>query len=316
MPCNTPVVLLIFKRPETTQTVFERIRQAQPSTLLVVADGPRIDRLGEAEQCAATRSILDQVDWDCDVRTHFSEINLGCKTCVSSGLDWVFSQVDEAIILEDDCLPSLSFFSFCEQLLAHYRHDQRIMMIGGTNYGLPLENYPYSYYFSGLTPIWGWATWKRAWQHFDGSMQSWPEFKSLGLIDLYCNDEFDKQHWIQKLDDVYAGILDSWAYAWTYSCWQQHGLSVVPEPNLVSNIGFGDNSTHTRTLNGLENLPLQDMGAIHHPPFISAHFKMDQLFFDTYWGGKSIRRNLWKMKDASAELLRLIGNKITVNVKR
>jgi hypothetical protein len=314
MTIKTPIVFFIFRRPELTEQVFEYIRQSQPSTLFVVADGPRLHRPEDSELCEKTRNIIKQVDWKCKVLTDFSDVNLGCKNRIVSGLNWVFSQVDEAIILEDDCLPSASFFPFCETMLEYYRHDQRTMMISGTNSGLIPPDYPYSYYGSSLARVWGWATWKRAWSHFDLAMEHWPEFKKLGLIDTFCNDEFYKNYWIDELDKVYSGALDSWSYIWMYSYWKQHGLSIVPKYNLVSNLGFGVDSTHTSYLSGLENLPTQEISTIHHPPFLLEYRKMDYLHFDNYLGGRSIRRNLLKIKTAALELLELIKAKSVTRV--
>jgi hypothetical protein len=300
-----PVIFLIFNRPDTTEQVFETIRQAQPSQLLVVADGSRPSKPQEAEACRLTREIIQRVDWPCDVLTNFSDENLGCKHRVASGLNWAFSLVEEAIILEDDCLPAPSFFSFCETLLNQYRHDDRVMMIAGTNTEVNLPSYPYSYYFSRHTPFWGWATWRRAWEHFDITMQSWPEYKQLDLIYSYCEDEFEKRFWVKHFDDVYAGVLDSWGYIWTYTCWFQNGLTIIPNSNLISNIGYGTNATHTLQMDSLANLPTQDMWDLKHPPFLSDYRQIDRLFFDRHRGGESIRRNWMIWKQATAELLRL-----------
>lgn len=155
---TTPVAFIIFNRPDTTEKVFAEIAKAKPPKLLVIGDGPRVSRQGEAEKVAAARSIIQCVDWDCEVQTNFSDVNLGCKRRVSSGIDWVFEQVEEAIILEDDCLPDPTFFRFCEELLARYRHDQRIGMISGDNFQFGSRRNDDSYYFSKYVHIWGWAT--------------------------------------------------------------------------------------------------------------------------------------------------------------
>ncbi|MEW6491011.1 MAG: glycosyltransferase family 2 protein, partial [Cyanobacteriota bacterium] len=163
---KTPVVFIIFNRPDTTQKVFEAIRQAHPPLLFVIADGPRPNKPGEDQKCAATRAIIDQVDWDCEVLTNYSEINLGCERRVSSGLNWVFDTVEEAIILEDDCLPHPTFFSFCEELLDYYRNDQRVMVITGQNVQFGRKRTDYTYYFSRYNHCWGWASWRRAWRSY------------------------------------------------------------------------------------------------------------------------------------------------------
>ena len=186
---KTPVAFIIFNRPDTTKRVFEAIRQAKPPKLFVIADGSRSDRLGEAEKCAATRAIIDGVDWECEILTNYSDVNLGCKIRVSSGLDWVFSEVEEAIILEDDCLPHPSFFAFCEELLEKYRNDSRIMQICGSNVLKDQVNIDDSYYFSKYGPIWGWASWRRAWQEYDVDMKLWAEVKKRKLYYDFCNSK-------------------------------------------------------------------------------------------------------------------------------
>jgi hypothetical protein len=181
--CNTPVLFLIFNRPNTTEQVFEAIAKAKPRCLFVAADGPRTDKEGEAEKCQAVRDIIKRVDWDCEVKTLFREQNLGCKEAVSSAITWFFEQVEEGIILEDDCLPSDSFFSFCAELLEKYRDDKRIMMISGDNFQDGIQRGDASYYFSSVPWIWGWATWRRAWRLYDREMQTFPSFvKAFGMF--------------------------------------------------------------------------------------------------------------------------------------
>lgn len=274
---KTPVIFLIFKRPDVTAQVFEAIRQVKPPKLFIVADGPRSDKPNEAEKCAATRAILDQVDWDCQVFKNYSDVNLGCQKRVSSGLDWAFSQVEEAIILEDDCLPNLSFFRFCEELLEQYRHDSRMMTITGTNYQFGRQRTPYSYYFSRYNHCWGWATWRRAWNFFDLNMKLWPEIRDQGwLKDLLIDIDLETnalQYWTDTFQSTYEGKINSWAFRWTFACWVHSGLTLIPNQNLVSNIGFTADAT---------NMPLADQKFIKkfanmekkelifplkHPPF-------------------------------------------------
>ena len=215
MSLSTPVALIIFNRPDLTEIVFEAIRQAKPQKLLVVADGPRSPE--EAEKCDRTRAIIDRVDWDCQVLTNFSDTNLGSKYRISSGLDWVFSQVEEAIILEDDCLPSPSFFYFCQELLEKYRDDDRIMHIGGTNIQFGQSRTPYSYYFSKYAQIWGWASWRRAWQNYDVEIANWKEFKSSEIIKSVHTNPYEQRYWFDILERVYKKSLNTcWDYQWNY----------------------------------------------------------------------------------------------------
>jgi len=268
---RTPVALLIFNRPDTTQRVFEAIARARPPKLLVVADGPRARRPGEAEKCAQTRAIIERVDWECEVVTNYSEINLGCRNRVASGLDWVFAQVDEAVILEDDCLPHPSFFRFCEDLLERYRHDQRVGMISGDNFQFGTRTGDGSYYFSKYTHIWGWATWRRAWRYYDVSAKLWPQFLTSGHFER-ATFPLERAYWKAVFAAVSAGTLDTWDYQWTLSCWAQSLLSVLPEVNLVSNIGFGPAATHTIRNSRLANIETAAMTwPLREPAIVAAN---------------------------------------------
>ncbi len=172
-----PVAFLIFNRPELTRKVFATIAQAKPSKLLVVADGPRADVPDDREKCSEARAIIGRIDWDCEVLTNYSSANMGCRARISTGLEWVFTNVEEAIILEDDCIPHPTFFRFCKELLTRYRDDQRVMMISGDNFQMGRNRTPYSYYFSRFFHCWGWATWRRAWRHYDIDMELWPSLR-------------------------------------------------------------------------------------------------------------------------------------------
>lgn len=273
---QTPVALLIFNRPETTQRVFEVVRQVQPSQLLIVADGPRPDRPGEAERCAKTRAIVHQVDWDCQVLTNFAETNLGCKQRVSSGLDWVFQTVAEAIILEDDCLPHPTFFRFCEELLAYYRHDERVMHISGDNFQFGQRQTPDSYYFSRFNHCWGWASWRRAWQHYDVTLRLWPQIQANGWLETILSGE-GVRYWQKIFQAVYDNRINTWDYQWTLACWLHHGLSILPNQNLVSNIGFTGEATHVASSSPLSSLPTVAMEfPLRHPPVMVRHREADR----------------------------------------
>ena len=280
---STPVALLIFNRPKTTEKVFRQIAQARPKKLLVVADGARKDRDGEAEKCAEARAIVERIDWDCELLTNYSDVNLGTKRRVSSGLDWVFEEVEEAIILEDDCLPHPTFFPFCEAQLARYRHDERISMISGTNLQFSRKRTPYSYYFSRYHHIWGWASWRRAWQHYDVRMSLWPEVRDEKWLDDLLGDPKLARGWRQIFEDMYQERIDTWDYQWVFACWMQNRLAIVPNQNLISNIGFGNDATHTRNRHSIEaNLATAPMAfPLDHPPYVWPHAEADR-FEATY----------------------------------
>lgn len=240
---DTPVVFIVFNRPDTTERVFQAIRQARPKKLMVIADGARVDKPGEAEKCAAVRAIIDGVDWDCEVLKNYSEVNLGCGLRVSSGLDWVFSLVEAAIILEDDCLPHPSFFNFCAAMLEKYRDDPQIMHITGTN---PLGKWQadrQSYHFSYFGGIWGWASWRRAWQHYDFKMKSWSNPDVREKIRQVVKERYETS--CKTYREVYEGKVDTWDLQWNFARLSNFGLSIIPAVNLISNIGFGEDATHT-----------------------------------------------------------------------
>lgn len=249
---KTAVALIIFKRPETTEKVFEVIRQAQPSQLFVIADGPRSEQPGEFEKCMATRSIVERVDWDCDVLKNYADVNMGTKKRVVSGLNWVFENVEKAIILEDDCLPNLHFFQFCEELLGRYENDTRVMHITGTNFGVGGRNLSESYYFSRRTDIWGWATWRRSWKFYDINMSLWPDLKKEEkLLDLSESvKEYEKKR--NRMDFHYdVTIKNNWDIQWHFACMCQGSYNIVPNKNLVKNIGFGEEATQTKNIDSL-----------------------------------------------------------------
>jgi len=200
---KTAVAFIIFNRPDTTEKSFEVIRQAQPPKLLVIADAPRPNRPGEAERCTVTRAIIDRVDWNCEVLKNYSDVNLGCQKRVSSGLDWVFSLVEEAIIIEDDCLPDPSFFRFCEELLDYYRQEDRVMAINGQNNQFGRRRDDSSYYFSRYFHCWGWATWSRAWKHYDVDLQSWPTVSKGELLHNIFKSQNDVDYWRNILQETY-----------------------------------------------------------------------------------------------------------------
>lgn len=273
---KSPVAFIIFKRPDTTRRVFEVIRQVQPSKLLVVADGPRFDRIGEAEKCAETRTIINQIDWNCEVLKNYSDENLGCRKRVASGLDWVFSLVNEAIILEDDCKPHPSFFPYCEELLERYREDERIMSICGLNVPTSYRRDSFSYCFSRYQRCWGWATWKRAWQHYDHDMKLWPNVLETRLMDEFFPDKTTADFWYKKFQTMYEGKIDTWDYQWLLSCWLQNGLSILPEVNLIENIGFGSDATNTVSAGlGVQSSSQELQFPLRHPVFVVGDRRAD-----------------------------------------
>ncbi|MEH2331847.1 CmcI family methyltransferase [Nostoc sp.] len=273
---SIPVALIFFHRTDTTQRVFEAIREAQPPTLLVICDAPRTDKEGEAEQCAATRAIINQVDWECEVLTNYSDINLGPRKRISSGLDWVFEQVEEAIILEHDCLPHPTFFRYCEELLEKYRDNERITIISGNNFQFGRKRTEYSYYFSRYSHIWGWATWRRAWNKYDVSIQKWNHLKGISWLDAFLQNKQATMYW-SKIFEAVSNGFDTWDYSLLFSLWVNEGLSVLPEVNLVSNIGFGSNAENCKDVySPLANMLVEPMRfPLQHPHSIVRNSEAD-----------------------------------------
>lgn len=285
MSCSTPVIFLIFRRPDLTARVFEAIRQVQPSKLLVVADGPRSE--ADVELCQLARTVTEQVDWNCEVLRNYSDVNLGCRKRVSSGLDWAFEQIEEGIVLEDDCLPHPSFFQYCQELLERYRNDQRIWCISGDNFQCGQKRGEGSYYFSNYNHCWGWASWRRAWQHYDHDLINWPTFRDSKYLEGILDSDLEVEYWQGIFERLYnLGQPNSWAYAWTFTCWQNRGLTILPNVNLVSNIGFRSDSTHTLEESKWAEMPIADISKLQHPAFIAREKFADMYTFQTVFSNQ------------------------------
>jgi len=255
---KTPILLIVFNRPDATQRVFDAIRLAQPKRLFVAADGPRPDRPGDPEKCVAARDIVKRVDWDCEVKTLFQDKNLGCGLGPVTAINWFFENVEEGIILEDDCLPHPDFFRFCEELLDYYRENERIMHISGDNFQYGRKRGNASYYFSTYTHNWGWATWRRAWKCYD----------------FYCTSEEHRKH--------------AWDAQWEISARNRGGLAILPNVNLVSNIGFGPDATHTTALARYANLPTQSLSfPLVHPKRLLPNKAADRYTYYTHFCGET-----------------------------
>lgn len=279
-----PVLFLVFNRLDTTQRVFEAIRAARPRRLYVAADGPRHSRPEEASKVQAVRQyIVDHVDWPCEVQTLFRETNLGCKQAVSQAITWFFEHEESGIIIEDDCLPNPSFFEFCDELLPHYRHDQRIWQISGTNFDFgQLRDADYSYYYSYYGAIWGWATWRDRWQHYDVNMRGYEEIRRKGyLCDLFGSPE-QAQARMARFDEIER--IDTWDFQWTYTRFINSGLAVMPGQNLVANLGFGEDATHTHTPEDIrahmQTAPLPF--PLRHPPFVIRDKVSDDHYYQRF----------------------------------
>jgi hypothetical protein len=278
---NTPVAFIIFNRPEATKKVFGQIAMAKPRKLFVIADGPRTEHPEDIEKTTQARAIVERTDWECEVLRNYSHVNLGCGKRPVTGISWVFKHVEEAIILEDDCVPHPTFFQFCAELLQKYRNDDRVMMISGRSGQLVPKRAPYSYGFRRMFSCWGWATWRRAWQHYDMEIKAWSELRNTSWLQNILGEPHAVDFYQNAFDKAFhaSGNIDYWDYQWAFACWLKNGLGVAPNTNLVQNIGFGKDATHTKWQNNPSGRLLAEEMTfpLRHPPHVASDPEIDRL---------------------------------------
>lgn len=293
---HTPVLLIVFNRPKITKKIVEALSQVKPTKLYIAADGPRPNVVGEAEKCEETRRIAKALKWDCEVKTLFRNENLGCGLGPAEAINWFFKHEEQGIILEDDCLPNASFFDFCQELLIKYRTDTRIMQISGTNFHKGwIRDSNYSYYFSEIGLCWGWATWRRAWRHFDFHMKLYEELDYKNYVMEFPFYRFGRNNYI------YSSIkslienrdsIDFWDIQWNFAQFINAGLSITPTNNLIKNIGLGDDATHTvnvdKKYSNDNSLPLSF--PIKHPPFVIRDKISDDRYLKNFYSRRIIDR--------------------------
>jgi hypothetical protein len=271
-PLQTAVALILFRRPDRTAKVLERIREARPTKLFLIADGPHPGDGEEARDCESARAVAERVDWPCEVVRDYAKQNLGLKARVSSGIDGVFEQVDRAIILEDDCLPHSTFFRYCDELLERYRHDERIMHVAGSQLLPSPPAGGASYHCSRYVHVWGWGTWRRAWEQFDVDLVDWharsQRDRDRRLKEMF-GEESERRNWRYRWDN--SRQIDNWDAQWAYAVMARGGLAINPNRNLISNIGFGTDATHAiEDPHGIGGRPLEGMSfPLIHPSTIA-----------------------------------------------
>ncbi|MBP9741900.1 MAG: hypothetical protein KBD37_00930 [Burkholderiales bacterium] len=278
---NIPILFLVFNRLDTTQQVFTAIQQIKPTKLYLACDGPREDKPGETQIVNELRQyLLNNINWQCSVQTLFRTTNLGCGKAVSQAITWFFKHEPMGIILEDDCLPSASFFTFCEEMLLKYKDDTRIWHISG--YSLLTDNnltYP-SYYFSQITQIWGWASWANRWQEFDLMMKKYPQFIKY----KYMNKIFPSLRlrlWHKELFDKNYAKTDTWDCQWYFTSLINNGLSITPRISLIKNLGFGDlNSAHPDVDSLISSIDRHQLHfPLTHPHIFCINPQLDNIYF-------------------------------------
>lgn len=271
----SPILFLIFNRPNLTKRVWNAIRKARPKKLYIAADGPREDNQDDIKLCREARDEVANIDWPCNVERLYRDANLGCKKAVSEALDWFFDNVSQGIILEDDCLPDPTFFRFCDEILEKYKNNGNIGIISGNNL-ISIKAIPDSYYFSHYIHMWGWATWRRSWKNYDVKMNDWPEFKESNWLEKIFTDRREIYYWKNIFDKTYNGKVDTWDYQWVYSSWINNYINIVPKVNLVKNIGAGKNATHHTKGNSKYKLVLNHLAfPLKHPMLLETNTKMD-----------------------------------------
>jgi len=298
---QTPILFLVFNRTDTTEKVFAAIKKLQPAYLYVAADGPRINKEGEAEKCAAVRAIIDNgVDWPCTIKKLYRTDNLGCGVAVSEAISWFFEHEEQGIILEDDTLPNESFFSFCSEMLALYMHNEEVMHISGSNYA-DTSSLNESHYFTRLPFIWGWATWKRAWKHYDFSLKYASADSKLAILNNAFSNPEIVAFWNQTLQHFALTPKSyTWDYQWFLSLWRLKGLVVQPSKNLVTNIGFGEGATHTSStdhhLADLQTQVLNSEKVFTRKTVFVVDYILENINFKFYFQGSRVINN-WQLKD-------------------
>lgn len=311
---NTPIAYIVFNRPRHTRRSFAAIRTRRPGKLFIIADGPRSNHPEDAENCQEVRHIVEHIDWPCEVHRNYAESNLGLKRRVGSGLNWVFEQVDRAIVLEDDCLPHPDFFDFCETLLDRYENDERIRVITGNNFQDGQRRGTAAYYFSKYPHCWGWASWRRAWRQYQGDLPFWPEWRASQEWCRKLPDRIERSYWFNIFEKVHRNGFDSWAYPWLACVWYHGGLTVTPNVNLVTNIGFGPDGTHTVTEHDQEGIPSHPLGPMIHPDQVEQDKQADRYVFDQVFGGKE-RRLAGRLFKLSHWVIRKLKRTFTVGRK-
>jgi hypothetical protein len=278
---KTSVAIIIFNRPDITRRVVDVVARIRPRKLFVIADGPRQWMAGEAENCLAARAVIESVDWECEVLKNYSDINLGVGHRPSTGLRWVFEQTDAAIVLEDDCVPHPTFFRYCDELLERYRDDERVMHISGDNWGFGRRSS--SYFFSCYCYSCGWATWRRAFQHYDPELRLWPSLRGTSWLLDILGDPRAVEFWSNRFDLIGESGVNrhGWDWPWLFACWAHRGLSILPSTNLITNIGFGEDATHTKSLDDERaHVPLEAMTfPLVHPECMVRDVEADERIF-------------------------------------
>ncbi len=295
---DIPIVLCLYNRPDFTRQVLASLHHLEPARIFVVADGPKQDNAVDHQKCDEVIGLVEQIDWTSNIEWNIADSNLGCRKRIQSGLSWVFDHVEEAIILEDDCVPHPSFFPFCAELLDRYRLDPRVALIGGTNVQFNADCGTASYFFSRYPLQWGWAAWRRTWDMYSPDADAWDQLRDTRWLFDILQDPLAVAYWRTIFDQARAGF-DTWDFSMTFSCWHAGALVIQPSRNLVTNIGFGPDATHTRDVGSVcANMPVYEMKfPLAHPDRVERSVACDERTERTAFS-RTARIRLQSMKDA------------------
>ena len=285
----TPILILGWRRPDTLSQLLKALSNLQPYKIYISLDGPR-PHTNDSELIAATVAVIEnEITWDCILNTRYLPHNLGCKSAVSSAISWFFQSESEGIILEDDCIPHPDFFPYVTHILERYRHDLRVWSICGCNLHYLNQDYEYSYLFGSIPLVWGWATWANRWQEYDVMIASWPLFVRLGHLKSTFSSFLQRLYWSSIWDTLYReGKPDTWDYQWTYTCLANRGLSVYPRVNLVNNIGFREDATHSQSFH-CDTHTYDQLGDLVDPPLVHPSYHADKnMFYNVFRGHRII----------------------------
>lgn len=283
MDKQTPILIIVFNRPKKAQALIESLSKIKPRKLYVAADGPRNET--DKIQCDQVKEIVENINWECDVHKKYSQINLGLSQNMEEAIDWLFSENETGIIFEDDCIPNEDFFRFANEMLERYKDNEDIMLISGTNYQQGHRRGNASYFFSKYSRIWGWATWRRSWSLYRKGAYGMDEFiKNNELNDIFP-DKKESGFWLKAFTNPYTDRNGktrlTWATTWHYSVLKNRGLTIVPNVNLVQNIGYGEDSTHTRGSGRGWSFKTEKLGEIIHPDKIEVNEEADRYYYYT-----------------------------------
>ena len=286
---RAPVLLIAFNRPDTTQKVFDAIKRAKPRKLYVSVDGPRDGNIQDAQNVEHVKEIFNKIDWECEVHKRFAEVNQGCGPGPFNAISWVFETEDRAIILEDDCVPALPFFNYCDELLERYKNDTRVWLISGNNFNEEAVTTPHSYLFSRYGHIWGWATWKRCWAAMDMSLAKYPLIIEQDLFKAAFRTTIEAVFFQKKIERIYHDETlktHIWDYQFIFAIYTNSGLTIFPKTNLVTNIGYL--GTHSEKMNRFHDRPVdENYEILSHPDFVLCDVNYDAYHFKHHWNRKT-----------------------------